>query len=68
MNWAIARESDDSIADVRISLGRKRPLGSYMVFRGKPEDVIELLEAALSEAKRSLPIGLYSDKRFRGQG
>jgi hypothetical protein len=68
MLWSIIRESDDNLADVRISLGLQKSVGSYLVFRGEPKDVIYLLELALKEAKRQLPSGNYSDKRGRPQG
>lgn len=63
-NVSIIRESDDPIADVRISLGS--PKGSndfYLVFRGEPDRVIELLQSALGAAKLAMPIGGYDDHR-----
>lgn len=68
MLWSIIREPDDGLADVRISLGLKREIGSYMVFRGEPKDTIYLLQEALKEAKRQLPGAHYQDKRGRPQG
>jgi hypothetical protein len=67
-NWAITREPDDNLADVRISLGLKRNMGAYMVFRGDPEETIHLLEESLLEARRTLLRGKYTDKRGRPQG
>ncbi len=53
MDWSIIREPDDKLADVRVSLGTKKKLGSYIVFRGEPEEVIQLLEESLLEARRT---------------
>lgn len=64
MTVSLIREPDDLIADVRISLGS--PRGSddfYIVFRGNPEKVVELLEKALSVAKKDLLAGDYKDHR-----
>lgn len=66
---SITREPDDRIAETRISLGN--PRGSrdfYIVFRGDPEKVIDLMEKALEVAKHALPNGIYTDKRGRPQG
>jgi hypothetical protein len=69
MEWSIIREADDKIAKTRISLGQAKQFnGSYLVFRGKPEDVIELLELALDKARVALPLGDYQDQRGRRQG
>lgn len=68
MDWSIIREPDDKLADVRVSLGTKKKLGSYIVFRGEPEEVIQLLEESLSEARRTLLKGVYDDHRGRPQG
>jgi hypothetical protein len=68
MIWAITREPDDRMADVRVSLGKKSDIGCYLVFRGDPEEVVKLLEESLSEARRTLPRGDYTDHRGRPQG
>lgn len=69
MEWSIIREPDDGIAKARISLGQPRDFeGAYMVFRGDPRDIIDLLEKSLSEARRTLLRGMYEDKRGRPQG
>lgn len=69
MLWSIIREPDDEIAAVRISLGKPKDFeGAYMVFRGDPEEVIKLLEKSVSEARRTLLRGRYTDKRGRPQG
>jgi hypothetical protein len=68
MDWSIIREPDDKLADVRVSLGTKKKLGSYIVFRGEPEEVIQLLEESLLEARRTLLKGIYDDHRGRPQG
>ena len=68
MIWSRIREPDDRLANVRISLGTKSRLGSYMVFRGDPEKVIDLLEEAVVEARRTLLKGDYKDNRGRPQG
>jgi hypothetical protein len=64
MKVSIIREDDDLLAGVRISLGS--PRGSedfYLVFRGDPKKVIELLEKALPIAKKDLRAGNYDDHR-----
>lgn len=69
MEWSIIREPDDGIAKTRISLGQPKDFeGAYMVFRGDPRDIIDLLEKSLSEARRTLLRGMYEDKRGRPQG
>jgi hypothetical protein len=61
---SIIREPDDLLADVRISLGSPRGLDDfYLVFRGDPKKVIELLEKALLVAKEALPAEMYEDHR-----
>lgn len=73
---SIIREPDDRLAAVRISLGRTRSRkkspwredGVYLVFRGDPEETIELLELALDLARQELPDGRYQDRRGRPQG
>lgn len=61
---SIIRESDDLLADPRISLGSPRGISDfYLVFRGDPEKVINLLERALDVAKVALPTGEYEDRR-----
>jgi len=64
MTASIIREPDDLIAEVRISLGS--PRGSkdfYLVFRGDPEKVIDLLRTALEVAEEDLPKRNYDDHR-----
>jgi hypothetical protein len=68
MIWSVTREPDDKLADVRISLGKKSSVGSYMVFRGDPRETVELLSEALRMARRALPAGDYTDHRGRPQG
>jgi hypothetical protein len=66
---SITREPDDPIADVRVSLGSPRGMRDfYIVFRGDPEKVVELLDNAAQVARHALPEGLYTDKRGRPQG
>jgi hypothetical protein len=60
---SIIREKDDILADTRISLGSKEAIGLYMVFRGSPEEVIELLKKSLAVAQQALPAGAYEDHR-----
>lgn len=60
---SIIREPDDRLADTRISLGSKEAIGLYMVFRGDPEEVIELLKKTLAVAQHLLPAGEYEDHR-----
>lgn len=64
----ITREPDDRLADVRVSLGRKKGLGVYLVFRGDPAETVRLLKAAAALAEQALPAGHYEDKRGRPQG
>jgi hypothetical protein len=65
---SIIREPDDPIAEVRISLGAPpKSKDFYIVFRGQPEKVIDLLENALEVAKHTLPKGLYEDHRGNQQ-
>lgn len=68
MLWSVTREPDDRLADARISLGKKSDVGCYIVFRGDPEEVLELLETSLVVAREALPSGNYTDKRGRPQG
>ena len=68
MEWSVIREPDDKLADVRISLGMKRSLGSYMVFRGDPGKALTLLSEALRMAEKALKEGDYQDHRGRAQG
>lgn len=67
---AIIREPDDKLRDAHISMGQPkgRPNSFYLVFRGEPAAVIELLEKALLTAQYALPQGKYQDKRGRPQG
>jgi hypothetical protein len=65
---SITREPDCRLADVRVSIGRKRGIGIYLVFRGDPAATVALLEAAATVAKRALPAGEYADHRGRPQG
>jgi hypothetical protein len=64
---SIIREPDDRLADVRVSMGSKRGVGAYLVFRGDPETVIALLENATALAAE-IRRGNYEDKRGRPQG
>ena len=64
----LVREPDDEIAEVRISLGTPRGQDAfYLVFRGEPEKVVELLKQAHAVAAVALPNGTYQDMR-RPQG
>jgi hypothetical protein len=66
---SIIREPDDRIAQVRISLGRPKGVRDfYIVFRGDPQEAVELLSEALRVAEKALPAGMYIDKRGRPQG
>jgi hypothetical protein len=68
-NWSIIREPDDKLAETRISIGSApRGQGIYIVFRGDPDKVLDVLETALSKAREELPRGNYQDKRRRPQG
>jgi hypothetical protein len=64
MKVSIIREPDDLIAETRISLGSPRGTKDfYLVFRGDPEKVVDLLESALDVAREKLPAGKYDDHR-----
>lgn len=66
---SIIREPDDSLAEVRISLGKPPGVDDfYLVFRGDPIKVVNLLATALEVAMEELPKGNYQDKRGRPQG
>lgn len=69
MNWSVIREPDDRMAETRISLGSisKPGEGIYLVFRGDPDKVVDVLEKALEKAKADLPLGNYEDRRGRPQ-
>ena len=61
---SIIREPDDLIADARISLGCPRGVDDfYIVFRGDPDKVVNLLRNALEVAEEALPKGEYDDHR-----
>lgn len=61
---SVSREPDDPIAKVRISLGKPKDSDDfYLVFRGEPEEVVNLLKDALFAAEHLLPAGHYIDKR-----
>lgn len=60
--FKVIREPDDPLADTRISLGSIDG-HAYIVFRGNPHDVIELLEGASVVAAKMLPEGNYEDRR-----
>lgn len=63
---SIIREDDDLLANARISLGSPpKSEHFYLVFRGNPEDVVELLERALPVARDRLRAGEYEDHRRR---
>lgn len=66
--WVFIREPDDKLAKVRISLGTPNNEDAYLVFRGKPSEVVELLEKALQKARKELYSGNYQDRRGRPQG
>lgn len=48
---------------LRASIGGHPVLGFYLVFRGDPGEVVEMLEEVLGEARRALPAGEYTDER-----
>jgi hypothetical protein len=61
---SIIRETDDFLADARISLGSPHQSEDfYIVFRGDPEKVLALLEKAVIVAREALPAGEYGDRR-----
>jgi hypothetical protein len=65
---SITREPDDDLVDVRVSLGLKKGVGIYIVFRGDPDETLELLERALAEAKSRIPDGGYREYRKGPRG
>jgi hypothetical protein len=61
---SITREPDSRGIDARVSLGKPTGMdGFYIVFRGEPDKVIQLLSDALIVAEHSLPRGQYIDER-----
>lgn len=65
---AVVREDDDKLAESRISLGRAKGVGMYIVFRGEPDKALKLLRDALAVAEHAIVEGRYADKRGRPQG
>ena len=70
VQMTISREPDDPLATARVSLGSvgENHEGVYLVFRGAPAAVLELLELAVVAARVALPAGRYTDYRGRPQG
>jgi hypothetical protein len=69
MDWVVTREPDDKLAETRVSIGSlPDEQGAYLVFRGDPDKVVDILEQALDTAKGRLPQGAYKDTRGRPQG
>jgi hypothetical protein len=48
---------------LRVALGGSRAVGFYFVFRGDPEEVIELAEMMVAAARPVLREGRYLDER-----
>lgn len=68
-DWSIIRQPNDPAAETRVSIGSlPNELGIYLVFRGEPENVINVLEKTLEKAREELPQGNYKDQRGRPQG
>lgn len=61
---SLIRESDDTLTYARVSLGGPKGTDDfYLVFRGDPQAVVDLLEKAFAVAKEALPAGMYDDRR-----
>lgn len=45
------------------SIGGTKELGFYLVFRGEPDEILDMLEVVHAAAKQMLPAGRYNDKR-----
>lgn len=69
----VTREDDDqrmiagkTVNVLRASIGGNDDMGGfYLVFRGEPAKVVEMLEMMTEAAKNMLPRGQYKDKRRR---
>lgn len=59
--WGLIREPNTLSGEIRISLGFKPGWVPFLIFRGDPSEVVEVLESALEEARIKLPRGGYED-------
>lgn len=59
---SVTREPDDPEA-LRASIGGREDVGYYLVFRGDPEEVLDMLRAVLPAAEAMLPVGNYKGQR-----
>lgn len=57
--------SGKTLPKVEASIGGNDEIGYYLVFRGDPEKVTEMLDMMTQAAKQMLPAGRYNDKRSR---
>lgn len=70
---AVTREDDNvvelpggkTLPKIEASIGGNDEIGYYLVFRGDPEKVTEMLDMMTQAAKQMLPAGRYNDKRSR---
>lgn len=63
---SVIREANDPLVETRISIGKAvvgDVDGVYLVFRGTPENTVQLLREALAIAEVALPAGKYKDMR-----
>jgi hypothetical protein len=52
----IVREEDDPLA-LRASIGGREGMGFYLVYRGNPQEVLEMLRAVVKDAENELRSG-----------
>lgn len=60
--WRVIREPEDPLA-LRASIGGNDDVGHYLVFRGDPQKVVDMLKSAAEQAEALLPAHRYIDKR-----
>lgn len=71
LRLVITREDDDitlvldgeEMPTLRASIGGNKEIGFYLVFRGDPGEVAEMLATVNDVAAHALPGGAYEDKR-----
>ena len=67
-NFALSREPDDISGILRASIGGNETVGYYLVFRGDPDKIVQMLKDVTINTIDALSIGNYADKRGRPQG
>lgn len=56
-------EGNEPVKVLRASIGGNDHMGYYLVFRGEPEEIVNMLEMMAQAAKQQLPRDRYKDKR-----